>query len=434
MKLMSLMTAVVIAVPSLVMTGCNSDDIDEPEVKKEQPSDQPDDEAEEEPGENGGNEWVDPEYNPLVLSDSEKEIADKQKNYGIRTFQKLLSEGNERNMVFSPLNATSTLSLIANASDGTTRKELLDVLGYSDIDALNAFNKHVLTAIPAADALNTKMSLANAIWLNKDKEVEATDAFTAIMKDYYNAPVYKTSFVNDNISNIVNAWASENTNGLIKNVVGDEVKHQATIMANALYFKSPWTHKFDTNNTTKARFENAGDVDMMYGQKFSNVYYSTSHGVGTILEYGNSAFEFVIVVPDNKSNMAQALDEVLNAKSQNAIVDVYMPRFELESTLDLTNTLSALGVDMSKLNLSNLKTIGMPMEASQLDVRQKALIKVDEEGSEAAAVTASWATGLPDEKKPEQCTVRADRPFAFAIRESSSRVVLFMGAVYNPNK
>ena len=376
-----------------------------------------------EPG--GGLGGAEAAANLMNITAEEQVVVDQQKDFALKFFE-LTYSGN--NMIVSPLSASCNLSLLANAAEGKTRKEILDLLECQDITVLNSLNKKLLSNISKLDAKKVKVSLANSIWMNTDHNVSTTAEFKDIATKDYKAKV--TSLALDkNAYKTVNSWAENETNGLITDFYkSDEVYNKVMIMMNALYFKGEFTNKFDKKKTIKSRFNaldgKVNDVYMMQDQR-NLPYMNTDKAQAISLEFGSGVFDMIVALPNNGASLADAAAEAMSINTdKKESVRISIPKFKQEYMLPFKTIYQLLGINTMEANLSNILVNSNPLSCANFETKQKTVFMVDEDGAEGASVTGTEIDGF----MPADAYFTADRPFVYMIREKTSGAILFIGA------
>ena len=352
------------------------------------------------------------------------------------------------NAIYSPLSLWSALVLCAQCANGESREQLLAALGTEDAESLRDLLRQVWLMLYTDDGRDA-LTLANSVWLSDDAQGHyVQDTLDILAKDCFSG-VYSVPMGTAEADRAITAWISEQTHGLIG---GDDpvVETDAltlAVLASSLYYRAGWTDEFFAQNTWEDTFTAADGqesrVDFMHADRkglfllrdgYQAAYLPTRLG------------EMVFVLPDEGVSPESLLDdpEFLNglkfvdenwehadptAAAHRGEVQWSVPKFDVNSGLDLMDALKALGitdlVDPDKSDFSNLTDI--PAYLSK--ALQLARVKVDEEGVEAAAVTIMmWdlMAAMPTED-PEICVMDLDRPFLFVVR--SQDLPLFVGVV-----
>lgn len=359
-------------------------------------------------------------------------------------FAKAVEKENDGNYLISPYSAKIALAMTANGADGNTLKEMLSVLGISDINAFNRKVKSQKSAYADASPAMT-LDVNNSLWLNKSKigDLKFKDKFRKTAENFYDAKIGIVT--DDDAVSAINGWISDKTKGKIKE--GINSAEFSSVLVNTLYFKSAWKEIFDKGYTNKDNFTQAdgkvAKIDFMNMQR--DIDYYSGDGVRMIsLPYDNNSYkkgQYVDVVDKTFSNMNLSMyialsdenksvnmDELIKSATFTKVpVDVSMPKFEIKYGKSLKQILQNMG--MKDAFTGKADFTGM-MDVPQAigDVIQNTYINVDEEGTEAAAatvVTMLETTFVGD--KTEPIIFKADKPFRFAIYDNNSKEVLFSG-------
>ena len=368
----------------------------------------------------------------LELTSSEQQLADKNNAFAFRLFSEV---SEETSMVISPLSITYALSMLNNGAAGETRQEISDVLGFgeADLQAVNDLCHKVMTASSALDPL-TQVSVANAVFLNKGYQLKPAFAETA--QTYYDATLESRDFADGQTLDAINLWASNHTNGAIPAIfdASEFDPTAASYLLNATYFKGAWTQKFDPSNTQSEPFGDSGEqVDMMHMR--TRMYY-TSNGVFQALQmpYGNRSFNMTLLLPREDKTLGDVVASVSSKPWSKTLlsfgnnnVDIKLPRMDIGSRLLLEKALNALGIRKAFERTADFSEFCE--QSTHIDiVKQAAHLKMDEDGTEASAVTG--IDSEPPSLEGEGSSVynfHANRPFLFVVSEANSGLILFMG-------
>ena len=381
------------------------------------------------------------ERKDIELSRSERVIAEETTDFAFRFFQQVnASETEQPNWMISPLSASMALGMITNGAEGNTLKEMKATLGFSEasIDEMNAYYRRLLTELPELDN-TTQLGLANSIWINQDFEVKSP--FLDVNKQMYDAKVSNLDFSSPKAPSTINNWCSDKTNGRITEVIQEISPAAKMFLLNALYFKGIWQedYKFDKSKTQDEDFTNAdGSVTKvkMMNQTNSYAFNYNDYFWMAKFNYGNCAYSMTILLPDTDHTLEECLEAMTaeNWKKWNKdwtlrTLIVKMPRFEMEYNKSLIEDMKALGMkdafDPFLADFSNISDQSLFLDF----LKQFTYLRVDEEGTEAAAVTIGGMveTAPPPSTGPVEFFL--NRPFVFMINETSTGTVLFMGKV-----
>ncbi len=389
---------------------------------------------------NGGEE---PDLTPktLELTAMGPEVITYCNEFGVELFTKVAREEN-KNLMLSPLSASAALTMLLNGCEGDTYDQLKATLKYPEsmtISEINEVYKSLVAQLLVVDP-KVKLALANAIFYRQGFTVK--NPFLSTMETDFNAEIAGLDFSLPSALTTINKWASDNTNGKIPKVLDVISSDAVMFIMNALYFKGDWSYQFDKSLTSDRPFytdgSNSVDVSTMKGDIGSKVTYGTGYNA-IELPYGCTNFTMVVIVPEGTlsefkaSFDAEKWNDITSAFDQTndyGEVTVYMPKYKFSYEKYLNDQLQSMGMlDAFNSDLANLSGIAdAPIFVSF--VKQNTFVEVDEEGTEAAAVTTIGIelTSMP----PQTREFVIDKPFVFAIRERTTNTLLFIGQVVNP--
>lgn len=363
----------------------------------------------------------------INLTATEKELVKGNNNFAFNLFRQT-RDGESQ--ILSPLSITYVLSLLNNGVTGDSWQEIRTVLGQGDVDAdtINAFCSKLIHETATLDDM-TRVLTANAIYMNEGKGNQIKPAFAEMAAEYYDVTPEVRNFYDGVTRDVINQWSSDHTEGMIPEILSENDFDPGAVsyLLNSLYFKGGWTDKFPKDNTFSAYFGANHDrmVQMMYQN--SDFLYAQNHIYqAVVLPYGNMAYQMTVFLPWYGKTLDDVLD-YLNGDNWNADiyepynVDLYLPSLETESDMDLTDILKDMGMPSPFIKYDITEFCESPAFISM--VKQGAKIKLDEDGTEAAATTVV-AVGRGGEKYAEFV---ADRPFLYVISEQSTGIILFMG-------
>ena len=381
------------------------------------------------------------ERKDIELSRSERVIAEETTDFAFRFFQQVnASETEQPNWMISPLSASMALGMITNGAEGNTLKEMKATLGFSEasIDEMNAYYRRLLTELPDLDN-TTQLRLANSIWINQDFEVKSP--FVDVNKQMYDAKVSNLDFSSPKAPSTINNWCSDKTHGRITEVIQEISPAAKMFLLNALYFKGIWQedYKFDKAKTQDEDFTNAdGSVTKvkMMNQTNSYAFNYNDYFWMAKFNYGNCAYSMTILLPDTDHTLEECLEamtaenwEKWNKDWTLRTLIVKMPRFEMEYNKSLIEDMKALGMkdafDPFLADFSNISDQSLFLDL----LKQFTYLRVDEEGTEAAAVTIGGMVEAAPPPSTGPVEFFLNRPFVFMINETSTGTVLFMGKV-----
>jgi len=352
-----------------------------------------------------------------------------------------------KNLICSPWSAAMALAMLHDGANGKTAEEIQKALQFQGDS--KAFAKYLfMIAFNARDSRGEEGDLlvletANAFCMQADYQFH--DSYKQLLHDRFLAELFTVDFTENPAEAVekINQWCAENTNDKIKKIISNVNSDTRMVLMNAIYFNALWQDVFDPEDTKPERFRHADGstsrTQMMNMREASFGYYETKGFKALSMPYTGNA-HMLILLPDRADGLA-TLEKSLTSETLRQIdeqiecelVNVKMPRFKFEHTAELKPPLQKMGINIAFDDSADFSKITDEDKLFVSRVLQKAMIRVDEEGTEAAAITVVLmdAVGMPDEQ-PKVYTFYADRPFLFLIRENTSDSILFMGRVHQP--
>jgi len=340
------------------------------------------------------------------------------------------------NVVIAPASVYSCLGMLNIGSDGNTSQQIETALNGSQNEINIISNKFF--KFMNNDEFNGTMN--NSLWI--DDKFQPKQSYLKDLVKYYNAELYKGEINSNHAKNQINNWVSAKTNGKIDQVISDEITDTAGMIINTMYVKCDWETPFDKSLTYKDDFllNNGQNIktDFMH-RNDSMLYFDEKEYRGIILPYKSDKISFVAILPQSNVTLEMILKDKENIWKQltdNAVerrVNLSMPKFDCSSTIKLNDILSKFGITdifTQNANFSNMmenKNVAFSVNR----FIQKVNVTVNEEGSEAAAVTTVDIVGLaPDAEKPIELNLNS--PFVYAIVDNQNNIPLFIGVLNNP--
>jgi len=350
-----------------------------------------------------------------------------------------LTNSNGKNLLYSPVNVYMALCLLAESTNGNSRQQILEVLGVKDIDALREEANAIWNANYCNDGAVTSV-LANSIWLNKGINFKQ-DTMETIAKNYY-ASSYVGQMGSDDFNTALHTWLNENTGGLLKNQVEGINFDSDDIMALAstLYYSARWETKFEPIATSKKIFHGtSGDVEIEFMNESNTGMYYWGDKFSAINRQMKESGNMYFILPDEDVSIDELIEdsEMMDFISKGykwsnrkyLTVNVSIPKFDVESQIDLRSGLNKLGItDVFDSSISDFSSmINDDVDMSVSEALHGVRVKIDEEGCEAAAYTIMITDGaaMPEE---EEIDFVLDRPFIFVITSKVGQP-LFIGVV-----
>ena len=364
-------------------------------------------------------------------------------NFFKNTFSEFLLNSGKENKLYSPLNVYMALSMLAEVTEGESRQQILDLIGADSIEALRKQANSVWNANYNDDGAVTSI-LASSLWLNENINFNKNTLKT--LADNYYASSYQGKMGSAKFNEAMQEWLNEQTGGLLQEQISNVELDPETIMAIAttIYYQAKWETEFQNSQNTKEIFHSPiGEIncDFMHQSETYGEYYwgEKFSAVGKNLEMSGKMW---FILPDEDAAVTDLLndDEVsslyLTGKGTSAdrIVHIRIPKFDVSSDLELSDTLRGLGItdifDPALADFSPL-TEELSGEIGVNSAKHAVRVAIDEKGCTAAAYTTVILYGAA-EPPDEEVEITFDRPFLFVIT-GTRNTVLFMGIVNDPN-
>ena len=380
---------------------------------------------------------------PRPLTSDERALADAGEAVAFDFLREVLrQEDAAKNVFVSPLSASMALGMALAGAEAGTFDVMRDALrlGGLEREAIGVSYRSLIDLLSSLDPA-VRLEIGNSVWHREGFTLE--EAYMSEVARDFLARVDGLDFNDPGAAEVINAWVSESTDGLIDGIVDPPIDPLTmAFLINAIYFEGAWTLQFDSERTTFGDFRR-GDgstvsVPFMSMSDGEFPYAQTPDYQAVELPYGGEAFAMTVVLPSEAIGI-QAFVESLDAGAWAEIIAglhetellVALPKFTLEYERNLNDALEALGMevafDPAAADFSRMHRDALAMQLHISRVKQKAFVDVDEEGTRAAAVTSVevGVTSAPP-------MFRAARPFLFAIRERLSGTLLFTGVVRDP--
>lgn len=382
-------------------------------------------------------EEVDP-----VFSYTEKsaKVIETNNSFGFDLLKEVFENDDSPNIMISPASVSMALGMTYNGAESTTMDAFKEVLDYEELtrEEVNEITKELIHVL-LTNTEGNLLEIANSIWYNKGFPVKQD--FIDLNSNYFSAEVEELDFSKSSALSTINDWVSKNTNKKIDKILDSINPETMMILINAIYFNCLWEVEFDPEDTYDAPFYNEdgtrfGTVDMMKLESTYNVAWSENFRALEIPYKGNK-FSMFLFLPDEGntiSDLAEDLDidtwnDWMELFTEVKEYDIELPRFEFEFDRSLKEDLKDMGLEVAftdQADFSGISDISLLIS----DVIHKTYIKVNEQGTEAAAVTA---VTMDLTSVGPGSVLRFDRPFLFAITENTSKAIIFAGKVSEPS-
>jgi serine protease inhibitor len=376
------------------------------------------------------------------LTSMEQALVASDNTFGFKLFQSVNKSEAAQSVFISPVSVSMALGMTLNGANGTTRDAMartLEFFGMAQAD-INSSYKTLIAHLINLDP-KVKFQIANSIWYRPDLNVEQD--FKDANKQYFGAEINSIDFSNPSAAKTINGWVDRNTNGKIKEIVPDPIPRDLVMyLINAIYFKGTWTYRFDSTQTRNDNFvlaDGSRKPCRMMSQGGEFFYYADDQLQAIDMSYGDAGFSATILLPKTGTNIETFANQ-LTQQHWNTWIgqmikskgDIYLPKFKLEYKKQLNDMLIAMGMSIAfDPNSADFRNIDRRGSLSISEVMHKTFVQVDEEGTEAAAVT-SVGISRTSVGPSDNFVMRVDRPFIFVIREHQSGTILFIGKILDP--
>ena len=372
-----------------------------------------------------------------------EEIAGRVDNaFGFNLLRAVQSTKAHGNVVISPVSAAIDLTMALNGASGETAKEMSHALSLHSFELaqVNEANRALIETL-RSPVKDVTLSVADSLWTDH-RRVTLKPEFVSAARHWYDAEIEELDFGSPQTPARINGWVDKQTRGKIRHLVDSITPDEVALLLNAIYFKGLWAHKFDKANTHQSDFtlaDGAAKKLPRMSQSGQFAYFETSDMQAIRLPYGYGQIAMYVILPATSSSLAQLESNLTPAnwskwQAQFSLRKgrIELPRFELKNSYDLNEPLQQLGMVRA---FERTRAEFTRMTASRVaisSVRQLTYLKVDEEGTEAAAVTSIGVTAAVIVRQPPPFVMIVNRPFLCAIEDHRTGAVLFLGAIYDP--
>jgi serpin B len=374
---------------------------------------------------------------PRALTGGEQKVIGAANDFSFALFRRLSVARSDSNVFTSPLSASMALGMAMNGAAGTTYDEMRATLGFGASATETEIGESYKSLIALLRGLDPSVDfrIANSIWYRTGFPVD--QGFLDRGRNWFDARASALDFSSPSAVSTINDWVSTSTAGKIPTILDRIEDDQVMFLINAIYFKGSWRTRFDPSRTVTAPFHAVGgDQPARLMRRDGTMrWLQTPEFEAIDLPYGNGAYAMTVVLPaagkrvdDVAASLQASAWTTWMGQFTDADVELQLPRFKLEWERKLIPDLQALGMRAAFIDggadFSRMSTLGSQLFISL--VKQKTYVDVNEEGTEAAAVTN---VGVSLTSMPVRRPFIVDRPFVFVLRERLSGTILFMGKI-----
>lgn len=375
----------------------------------------------------------------------DKSLVAANTRFGLDLLKELQGEDQGENIFISSLSISIALAMIYNGAEGSTKAAMAEALNFNgmSLEEMNNGFFNLIESLEHADQA-VSLSIGNSIWIEKGFEPRVDHGFRERISKSFKGGIYARLFSDPKTLEEINNWISGKTNGKIDRMIDSIDPQMVMFLINAIYFKGEWVSEFDGKMTSKSVFHlsNGSEVmvDMMYVKEIFN-YYSGEDFQAVRLPYGRNKITMYVFLPPEDTALESFIEDMDQAQLENSIrrlepgeIIIRLPRFKLEyekgGAKRLNNALTNMGMRIAFTPEADFNgmTSTDPARIWIGYVDHKAVIEVNEKGTEAAAVTV----GAMITSMPNVYSFTVNRPFFFVIRDDRSGSMLFMGKIVNP--
>jgi|WetSurMetagenome_2_1015567.scaffolds.fasta_scaffold36315_1 serine protease inhibitor len=374
----------------------------------------------------------------LNISATSEQVIEADNEFGFDLFQQVISLNPSVNHFISPTSVALALAMTYNGASGETKAEMEATLRKSGLtnEEINSSYQSLIAVLKSVDQ-QVLLEIANSIWYSQCFHV--LPEFISVNQEYYDAQVSLLDFSDQESPDIINEWVSEKTHKRINSVINEIPADVVMYLINAIYFKGKWKYEFDKSKTVDGGFTTSDGetVTIKYMNQTAGVSQMSTDDFSMIeLPYGRGNFSMLVLLP-NEGKTTQNILDALTSENWNLWMselslrnlDIRLPKFTFEYNHLLNKELISMGMVNAFGDLADFSGINGTGNLCISKVIHKSFVDVNEEGTEAAAVTV---VAIEVTSMPQNQVFNVDHPFIFAIRETTTGAILFLGRVQDP--
>lgn len=369
--------------------------------------------------------------NPESITDLSQEAIDANHQFALALYQQLQNQ--QKNVFFSPLSIQLALSMTANGAANSTLKEMLDVLRYTNIEQMNELSRLTQSYLLSQ---SDRFTINNSVWIKNDYRSKVKQPFLDDVVRHYGSMIAVLDFSQNSAAATINQWVKENTNGKISEVVEPPIDPLTVMfLINTLTFGAKWATPFDKMLTKNDFFANVKDkIQYIVGSRMMPFFEDQRVQIGAFVTEDQQQEILILLPKDNAALTPGEISEYLLKDLPMSSVAVMLPKVILNAEVELKDALAMMGMPTAFLeNMADFSNMAQDAKADGLhifSVLHKTFWMLDEEGTEAAAVTKvemqikSVPTG--------DYSFVVNRPYTVIIRDRQTGLILFMGHIIHP--
>lgn len=382
------------------------------------------------------------ENKTIRVDEKSAQLIEADNGFGLEVFRKIREHSDDENLMISPLSISVAFAMAYNGADKDTKTEMENAMKINGLttDQINNSYKMLINDLQSLDK-DVVFEIANSIFYADGFSVKPD--FLNVNKSVYNAEVEKLNFSSQAAVETINNWVADKTNDKITKIIDQLSPLDRMVLLNAVYFNGIWKTKFDEKGTHNLRFTKIDgtpiEVPMM--KKEEKLEYAANSLFSAVkMPYGKGQFNMIVMLPSEGKNSLDLINALSAANWNNWMksfevkdpVVVTMPRFKFAFETKLNNVLAEMG--MAKAFQPNIADFSKISDEDLYisSAVHKSYIDVNENGTEAAAVTSITFTTTSAGNEPPKTYFTVDKPFVFAITEKDTNAILFIGEVQKP--
>ena len=378
----------------------------------------------------------------IEVSEKSAKLIDANNQFGFDLFQKVYAyEEEAENIMISPLSVALALAMTYNGAETTTKEAMEKTLRLQGLtkEEINLSYQTLVNGLKSVDP-KVLLEIANAIYYrNQGFDVETS--FVTANRTFYNAEVSALDFGSPAALDIINGWVYDKTRGLIPTIIQEISPSHVMFLLNAIYFKGTWTKEFNPKSTVKHPFTvlPGKTVEADYMHRTDTLDYARNELFSAIrLPYGKENYNMYVFLPEPDKKLEDLLTQLNKQNWENWMklfkktqtVDIMLPKFKFPYEIKLNDVLSDMGMGIAFGPQADFAGINRGGGLNIDYVKHKSFIEVNEEGTEAAAVTIVVIDRTS--VGPSKTYFHVNKPFMFAITEKTTGAIMFMGTVKQP--
>lgn len=347
------------------------------------------------------------------------------------------------NLFVSPFSVACAFGLVYPGARGETGAEIARTFGFDASPAAQAARTRALTQTLTAQTGASQFTTANAAWVERTMRLRAD--YARMVRNDLGASIEAVDFISDQAAALrrINAWVARETHERIPAILTDEDPQRRLVLTNAVYFKGKWSDPFSVEATRDGDFHAASGATQRARLMHNTTYARYFEGEGfqaADFDYDDGEFALAVFLPRERAgldaferrltgaNLDARLDRLTSAERTELVVT--LPKVELDANYDLVPQLGALGVRAAFSDRADFSGVTEMKPLLVSAVIHKTFLAIDEEGTEAAAVTApAYAAADASEPPPPPIEFKADHPFFIVLRHKATKARLFLGRI-----